>query len=317
MNNKTIKKLLVLIGLLFLTVACAVGLSFCIGVGRSAASNENNVETIADEAIPLAGPQTVSTVQSVSEEIAPVATEQPTPTPTPTAAPTARPAAPVAAPKEDPTPAPASPAPSAAPEEESPTLAPATPTPTPTATPEPTPKSTTATRMLENANALLTKYYACTSADEKRELLGITNSNFSNDSFRAKLLADLGGSWEQLEDEVVDATQYQQDKTLYVQVYMSGLSSEYVPVVYTTQNSDLSGNQWATNLVYDDDNAAWMEYTQKHPYNDSRVPFGMTSLYNNEDGYDELKDVMATSPVWEEVVVDEGATTPDPSGAEG
>ena len=84
---------------------------------------------------------------------------------------------------------------------------------------------------------------------------------------------------------------------------MSGHRAEYVPVVYTTQNSDLSGNQWSTNLVYNDDSALWMEYTQKHPYNDSRVGFGMTSLYNNEDGWEELKDVMETSPVWEEVVV--------------
>ena len=102
---------------------------------------------------------------------------------------------------------------------------------------------------------------------------------------------------------MVDATQYQQGKTLYVQVYMSGLRTELVPVVYTTQNSDLSGNQWSTNLVYNDDSALWMEYTQKHPYNDSRVGFGMTSLGNNEDGWEELKDVMETSPVWVEVVV--------------
>lgn len=158
-------------------------------------------------------------------------------------------------------------------------------------------------RLLERANSLLTNYYACKTAEEKRALLGITNSNFSNDSFRAKLLAELGGTWEQLEDEIVDATQHQQDKTLYVQVYMSGLGSDYVPVVYSTQNAAQDGNQWSTNLVYNDDTTLWMEYTQKHPYNDSRVGFGMTSLYNNEDGYEELKDTMETSPVWEEVVV--------------
>ena len=122
---------------------------------------------------------------------------------------------------------------------------------------------------------------------------------------RTKLLADLGGSWEQLEDEVVDATQYQQGKTLYVQVYMSGLGSAYVPVIYTTQNSDRSGNQWSTNLVYNDEDGNWVEYTQKHAYNDSRIGFYMTTLYNNEDGWEELKDTMETSPVWEEVIVPE------------
>ena len=114
----------------------------------------------------------------------------------------------------------------------------------------------------------------------------------------------MGGSWEQLEEEVVDATQYQQGNTLYVQLFMSGLSSDFVPVVYTTQNPDRSGNQWSTNLVYDDESDVWMEYTQKHAYNDSRVGYYMTNL-RAEDSYDALKDTMETSPVWEEVVVPE------------
>lgn len=138
---------------------------------------------------------------------------------------------------------------------------------------------------------------------EKRALLGASNNSLGNDAIRTKLLADLGGSWEQLESEVVQATEYQQGKTLYVQVYMSGVSSNYVPVVYTTQNSDRSGNQWATNLVYDADDALWMEYTQKHAYNSSRVGFYMTTLYNNEDGWEELEAVMEESPVWQPVEV--------------
>lgn len=180
----------------------------------------------------------------------------------------------------------------------------------------PADESTVATRLLDRANALLAEFYACQTTEEKRALLEATNNSLGNDAMRAKLLADLGGSWEQLEDEIVDATQYQQDKTLYVQVYMSGLSDDYVPVVYTTQNSDRSGNQWSTNLVYDAEDAAWMEYTQKHPYNDSRQGFYMTTLYNNEDGYDELKDTMEASDVWQEVVVPEdaaGAVAPDAS----
>ena len=35
----------------------------------------------------------------------------------------------------------------------------------------------------------------------------------------------------------------------------------------------------------------------------------MTALGNNEDGWEELKDTMETSPVWQEVVV---PTSPDP-----
>ena len=168
---------------------------------------------------------------------------------------------------------------------------------------EPVVVTSTAIRLLERANALLTQYNACTTMAEKRALLGAPNNSLGNDAIRTKLLADLGGSWEQLESEVVAATEYQQGKTLYVQVYMSGVSSDFVPVVYTTQNSDRSGNQWATNLVYDDTAATWMEYTQKHPYNSSRVGFYMTTLGNNEDGWEELQDTMETSPVWQPVDV--------------
>ena len=168
---------------------------------------------------------------------------------------------------------------------------------------EPVVVTSAAIRLLDRANTLLAQYNACTTMAEKRALLGASNNSLGNDAIRTKLLADLGGSWEQLESEVVQATEYQQGKTLYVQVYMSGVSSNYVPVVYTTQNSDRSGNQWATNLVYDADDALWMEYTQKHAYNSSRVGFYMTTLYNNEDGWEELEAVMEESPVWQPVEV--------------
>ena len=165
-------------------------------------------------------------------------------------------------------------------------------------------KSNAAIRLLERANALLAEFNACASNEEKRALLGISNSNFSNDTFRAKLLADLGGAWEALEDEIVGATQYQSGNTLYVQVYMSGLKNDFIPVIYSTQNADLTGrNQWATNLIYNEETELWVEYTKKHPYNNSRESYSMTNLGNNEDGWEELKEVMESSPVWEEVIV--------------
>lgn len=161
--------------------------------------------------------------------------------------------------------------------------------------------SSAAIRLLERAYALLAQYNAATTTAEKRAILEAPNNSLGNDAFRSKLLADLGGNWEQLEADVVAVTEYQQGKTLYVQVYMSGISSNYVPVVYTTQNADRSGNQWATNLVYNDETATWMEYTQKHAYNESRVGFYMTTLYNNEDGWEELKETMESSDVWQPV----------------
>ena len=170
-------------------------------------------------------------------------------------------------------------------------------------------KTTAASRMLERANALLTQLAACTNNAEKRALLDAPNNSLGNDAIRTKLLADLGGSWEQLETEVVDATEYQQDKTLYVQVFIAGKSANYEAVVYTTQNSDRSGNQWATNLVYDDETETWMEYTQKHAYNNSRVGYYVTGLYNTDGAWDTLKDTMETSDVWQEVVLPEETET--------
>lgn len=324
MKNKFQRTALLVVGILMI-------LLFVVWMGSSSANGavvasspvysaqsddgEAVLENIADADIPLAAPLTAQRVVLEVEpeqidvtgaEDAPAsATATPVlPTPTP-AEPTATP--------EDPTPTPEEPTPT--PEE--PTPAPEEPTPTPEE-PTPTPSSA-ALRLLERANTLLAQYYACTTNEERRELLGASNYSLGNDAIRAKLLNDLGGSWEQLEDEVVDATEYQQDKTLYVQVYFGELSSDFAPVIYTTQNSDRSGNQWATNLVYNDETATWMEYTQKHAYNDSRVGFYMTTLYNNEDGWDELKDTMETSPVWQPVEVPEESDAPtedDPAEGE-
>ncbi len=236
------------------------------------------VETITDETTPLAGAQSVQPldIESVVVRVYAPAQTEPAPEPLPLES------------EIVPEPAPESPAP------ESP--APESPAPE-----EPAPQSTTATRMLDRAYTLIAQFNACTNSAEKRALLGITNNNFSNDSFRKKILSDMGGSFEQLEAEVVASTEYQQGKTLYVQVYVAGKSTDYEPVVYSTQNSDLSGNQWSTNLVYDDDTATWMEYTKKHPYNDSREGYSLAGLNGNEDGYDELKDTMESSDLWQPV----------------
>ena len=47
-----------------------------------------------------------------------------------------------------------------------------------------------------------------------------------------------------------------------------------------------------------------MEYIKKHPYNDTRVGYGMTVL-NKEGSLDTLQDTMETDPNWVEVVVPE------------
>ena len=293
MNRK--KFWIVLLPLLLLIVAAVLVGTGAFSGNRMVASTpiyedssetEPALEIISDETTPLAGTQAV---QPLDIESVVVRIYAP------------RPADP--APEQIPIVSEIVPAPETPVTEEP---APESPAPESPAPEEPVDKSTTATRMIERTYALIAQFNACTNSAEKRALLGISNNNFSNDSFRQKILSDMGGSFEQLEAEVVDSTQYQQGKTLYVQVYVSGKSTAYEPVVYSTQNSGLSGSQWSTNLVYDDDTATWMEYTKKHPSNDSREGYSLASLNGKEGGYDELKDTMETSDLWQPVEV-----TPD------
>ena len=294
MNRK--KLWIVLLPLLLLIVAAVlVGFGAFSGnhmvastpIYDEPAEENPTVETIADETTPLAGTQPVQPL-----DIEPVVVR--------VYAPAQTNSAPEQIPFES----------EIVPEPVQEEPAPEEPTPEEPATEEPVDTSTTATRMLDRAYTLIAQFNACTNSAEKRALLGITNNNFSNDSFRKKILTDMGGSFEQLEAEVVASTEYQQGKTLYVQVYISGKSSAYEPVVYSTQNSDLSGSQWSTNLVYDDDTSTWMEYTKKHPSNDSRVGYSLAGLNGKEGGYDELKDTMESSDLWQPVEVAPDAEAP-------
>lgn len=305
MKNKKAMTYLLTIGMLLLALAVLSGsrplpkeiISTQAQVhGSVDAENSEELEQIADETTPLAGTviPTAQTVQLVAQQ-EPVAEEPATEEPI------------IEEPvKEEPVkeePVAEEPAPEEPVEEE--------PAPEEPAEEEPPVVTLTAAqKLLERSYALLNQYNACTTMEEKRILLGASNYSLGNDALRAKLLADMGGSWELLEEEVTDATEYQQDKTLYVQVYMSGSSSDFTPVVYTAPNSDRSGNQWATNLVYVEDESTWMEYVKKHPYNDSRVAYYVTGLAP-EGSWDTLQETMETSDLWQKVELEEEAPAED------
>ncbi len=318
MKNKKARTTLLAIGMLLLALALLSGsrplqkeLFSTQTSGTVDTENSNGLEQIADEPAPLAGPAVAApqAVQLITEQ-EPVA-EKPAPVdPAPVDPAPEEPAPEEPAPEE---PAPEEPAPEEpAPEEPAPEEpAPEEPAPEEPAPEEPAPVTLSAAqKLLERSYALLAQYNACTTMEEKRVLLGAGNYSLGNDALRTKLLADMGGSWEQLEEEVTDATEYQQDKTLYVQVYMSGSSSDFTPVVYTAPNSNRSGNQWATNLVYVEDEETWMEYVKKHKYNDSRVVYYVTELAP-EDSWDALQETMETSDLWQEVELEEEAPAED------
>ncbi|HRX58940.1 MAG TPA: hypothetical protein P5075_09220 [Eubacteriales bacterium] len=318
MKSKKTRTVLLILGTLLLALALFAGAwlrlkpvvssSVQQTAAKSAEQNGTSLETVADEEIPLAGvgespsedavlpaaesvPATVH-INTVSVPVGQSAGQEPAEEPS-----DEQPA------EEAPTEQPADEESAEEPTDEESAEEPAD--------EEPATATTAAQRLYERAAALLEQYNACTTMEEKRVLLGASNYSLGNDAIRKKLLADMEGSWEQLEEETVDATEYQQDKTLYVQVYMAGTSDDYQPVIYTTQNSDLSGNQWSTNLVYIEDTETWMEYVKKHPYNDSCVGYYMTSLYNDADAWDELQEDMETDGLWTEV-----DTQDESSGAE-
>lgn len=315
MKNKKARTTLLTIGMLLLALAVLSGsrplpkelTSVQTQVNGSVdAENSKELEQIADEATPLAGTviPTAQTVQLVAQQ-EPVAEEPTKEEPAPEDPVKEEPVAEEPAPEEpvEEEPAPEEPAPEEPVEEE--------PTPEEPAEEEPPVVTLTAAqKLLERSYVLLNQYNACTTMEEKRVLLGASNYSLGNDALRAKLLADMGGSWELLEEEVTEATEYQQEKTLYVQVYMSGSSSDFTPIVYTAPNSDRSGNQWATNLVYVEDEATWMEYVKKHPYNDSRVAYYVTGLAP-EGSWDTLQETMETSDLWQEVELEEEAPAED------
>jgi chemotaxis protein histidine kinase CheA len=307
MKNKKAMTYLLTLGMLLLALAVLSGsrplpkeLFSAQTSGTVDTENSSELERIANETTPLAGPTAAApqTIQLVAQQ-EPVAEEPVAKEPAPEE--------PVAEEPVEEEPAPEEPAPEEPVAEE--------PTPEEPVEEEPTPEEpaeeeppvvslSAAQKLLERSYALLTQYNACTTMEEKRVLLGASNYSLGNDALRTKLLADMGGSWEQLEEEVTDATEYQQDKTLYVQVYMSGSSSDFTPVIYTAPNPDRSGNQWATNLVYIEDEATWMEYVKKHPYNDSRVAYYVTGLAP-EGSWETLQETMETSDLWQEVELEE------------
>lgn len=118
--------------------------------------------------------------------------------------------------------------------------------------------------------------------EQKRAYLGITDNNFSNDTYRAKILAENGGQWELMPQSVLDKTAYQQTSSdLRIQPYFFGTKWDQ-SIIYTNTAKDTSGsNLWATNLVFNHENGKWYEYIVKHPSNDSRESFSMTSLNNS------------------------------------
>ncbi len=134
--------------------------------------------------------------------------------------------------------------------------------------------------------------------DEKRAYLGITNSNFSNDTFRAKILQDIGGEWELISQSVLDKTTYQKNASdLRIQPYFFG-DKWSESIIYANPAKDMTGtNLWSTNLVYNHENGKWYEYIEK--MGDMIQSYSMTKL--NSKTWAQFKEELNDTSRWRAV----------------
>ena len=115
------------------------------------------------------------------------------------------------------------------------------------------------------ANRIADGYRLCTTDNERRAYLGINNNNFSNDSFRALLVKELGSDTMLVYDE---------DPSVYIQVYFilnNDGSRSRTPVLYLSKTNVItagSGEKWKAFSVYVPDTDTWY-YSQKKKPNQS------------------------------------------------
>ena len=120
-------------------------------------------------------------------------------------------------------------------------------------------------KVMAAANRIADGYRLCTTDNERRAYLGINNNNFSNDSFRALLVKELGSDTMLVYDE---------DPSVYIQVYFilnNDGSRSRTPVLYLSKTNVItagSGEKWKAFSVYVPDTDTWY-YSQKKKPNQS------------------------------------------------
>ena len=129
---------------------------------------------------------------------------------------------------------------------------------------------------LAYAQRIIEGYDACATDKERQEYFGITNNNFSNDTFRSKLHEFMGNPLS-LESDVTVQSAYCNNLSLYLHVYFVKDGSTRVPDVYAATTSTYNGSgRWDAWMVYF--NGAWYESQKTHAYNGSHQPTGISSF---------------------------------------
>lgn len=141
---------------------------------------------------------------------------------------------------------------------------------------DPEPSGTNTEITLAYAQRIIDGYDACATDKERQEYFGITNNNFSNDTFRSKL-HELMGNPLPLESDVTAQSAYCNNLSLYLHVYFVKDGSTRVPVVYAATTGTYNGSgRWDAWMVYF--NGAWYESQKTHAYNGSHQPTSISSF---------------------------------------
>lgn len=142
------------------------------------------------------------------------------------------------------------------------------------------PSGTNTEITLAYAQRVIEGYNACGTDKERQEYFGITNNNFSNDTFRNKLQEIMGDPLP-LENSVVEQAAYCSDLVLYLHVYFIKDGNTKAPVVYATTAGTYNGSgRWNAWMIYL--NGTWYESQSTHAYSGSHQPTTIAS-FNSMD----------------------------------
>ena len=163
-------------------------------------------------------------------------------------------------------------------------------------------------KTVDFAQAIVDGYNACEDDNARREYLGVTNSNFSNDTFRALMADRMDDTALELDDETVlaAAAQAAASDTQYIHAYFlkntAGAASPMDFVIYTTSNQSISGgSKWAAWLVwlpqaetYED---GWFITTQTHSHTGA-LQTNTVSGFRNASADVMAEEVLTSDNAW-------------------
>lgn len=145
-------------------------------------------------------------------------------------------------------------------------------------------------RLYVLSRQIMDAFSALTTSAQKQTYLGINNNNFSNDTFRAKIFAENGNTWNKLADSIIDLAGSEHEND-YIQPY---ITLDKQVVLYANAYNSIDTKNWNTTLVFNHEEGIWYEKTDGNN-------FLMSTMGPNQADpvtWDELKEQFKDSTLW-------------------